>query len=371
MVKKKRIGIDAHMLGDHSGGNETFYSGLLSHMEIPECFEIYLFVMHNSNVNNLNKNFKIVYFSSKNSFVRNFIELPILCLKYKLDLLHVQYFIPFVRFCPVVCTIHDICFEHFSDIFTSKEYFRQKKLIPYAAKHSKKIFTVSNFSKQDISEHYKIAGDKIAVIYNSPKDIFKKKSEENLDVNALKLKFGIKTKFVLSVGNLQPRKNLVRLIKAFVCLKKDHCNLDSQLVIVGKKAWMFDDIIKEACQKEQDIVFTDYVTEMELAELYKASTCFVYPSIFEGFGLPPIEAMACGTPVAVSNQSALPEVVGEAGMYFNPYDEDDIKNKIYELITNEETRSSLVKKGFDQSSKYSWKISADNVIGEYKRILGV
>ena len=371
MIKKKRIGIDAHMLGDCSGGNETFYSGLLCHMQIPENLEIYLFTTYKADVMKLNKDFKIVYFKSSNAFIRNFIELPILCLKYKLDLLHTQYFIPFVRFCPVVSTIHDICFEHFRSIFTAKEYFRQKTLIPYAAKHSKKIFTVSDFSKKDISQQYKIEEKKIAVIYNSPKGVFKKLSEEELDAYNLKCKFGIKANYVLSVGNLQPRKNLVRLIKSFISLKNKHNDIDYQLVVVGKKAWMFDDVFKEACQKEQDIIFTGYVTETELVRLYNAATCFVYPSIFEGFGLPPIEAMACGTPVAVSNKSALPEVVGSAGVYFDPYDESDMEKIIYELVTNKEFRSNLIQKGFDQIKKYSWTDSANNVINEYEKILAV
>ena len=134
---------------------------------------------------------------------------------------------------------------------------------------------------------------------------------------------------------------------------------------------MFDDVFKEACQKEQDIIFTGYVTETELVRLYNAATCFVYPSIFEGFGLPPIEAMACGTPVAVSNKSALPEVVGSAGVYFDPYDESDMEKIIYELVTNKEFRSNLIQKGFDQIKKYSWTDSANNVINEYEKILAV
>ena len=109
----KRIGIDAHMLGDHSGGNETFYTGILSHMQIPENMEIFLFVKSNVDVEILRNKFKIVVFKSKNAFVRIFFELPHLCKKYKLSLIHTQYFIPFWSCCPIVCTIHDICFERF------------------------------------------------------------------------------------------------------------------------------------------------------------------------------------------------------------------------------------------------------------------
>lgn len=365
----KIIGIDAHMLGDCSGGNETFYTGILSHMQVPENMEIILFVKPSFDASSLQGRFKIVHFKSRNAFFRNFIELPVLCFKYKLNLLHAQYFMPFFSPCPIVCTIHDICFEHFSDIFTKYEFFRQKLLIRFAAKHSKKIITVSQMSKKDIADAYAIDQNKITVVYNAPKEVFKKIEISDNDVSTIKTKYGIEKNFILSVGNLQPRKNLIRLIKAFISSKKMNPSFDFQLVIVGKKAWMFDDIIKAAMENSNDIVFTDYVSEGDLVKLYNIANLFVYPSIFEGFGLPPIEAMACGVPVAVSNQSALPEVVGEAGVYFNPYDENDIAKKILQITEDEELRLSLLKKSQMQIKKFSWNKSAKKIISVYEKML--
>lgn len=365
----KRIGIDAHMLGDHSGGNETFYTGILAHMHIPENVEVILFVKPFVDTSFLHEKFKIVRFKSKSAFIRNFIELPFLCLKYKLALLHTQYFIPFFCPCPLVCTIHDICFEHFSDIFTKREYFRQKLLIKFAAKHSKKIITVSQMSRKDIADRYGIDENKIAVVYNAPKESFKQIDLSEEALVELKRKFEIKKRFILSVGNLQPRKNLVRLIKAFVSLRRQELEFDYQLVIVGKKAWMFDDVIKEAVANNGDVVFTDYVTEADLVKLYNAADSFVYPSIFEGFGLPPIEAMSCGIPVAVSNQSALPEVVGNAGVYFDPYDERDIAQKILQLTKDRPLRQDLIEKSNMQIKKFSWNLSAKKVVELYEDML--
>ena len=365
----KRIGIDAHMLGDHSGGNETFYTGILTHMHVPEDVEVFLFVKPLVDTSFLQGKFKIVRFKSKSAFIRNFVELPFLCLKYKLDLLHTQYFIPFFCPCPLVCTIHDICFEHFSDIFTKREYLRQKLLIKFAAKHSEKIITVSQMSKKDIADKYGIDENKIIVVYNAPKESFKKLNISEDALFELKRRFEIKKRFVLSVGNLQPRKNLVRLIKSFVSLRRQEFEFDYQLVIVGKKAWMFDDVIKEAVANNGDVVFTDYVTEADLVKLYNAADSFVYPSIFEGFGLPPIEAMSCGIPVAVSNQSALPEVVGNAGVYFDPYDERDIAQKILQLTKDRPLRQDLIEKSNMQIKKFSWNLSAKKVVELYEDML--
>lgn len=361
-----RIGIDAHMLGDHSGGNESLYSNLLKNIEVEDGDTIYLFVKKNVDVSIYSKNFQIVRFETDSPFKRNFIELPKLCKKYHLDLLHTQYFIPFIRPCPVVCSIHDICFEHYRDIFTMKEYIRQKLLIPYSAKHSKNIIVCSEYSKKDISKRYHVPEERIAVAYCAVNKDYRKLSEDEVDSNNLRKHFGIKKDFILSVGNLQPRKNLVRLIKAYQILKKNE-EIDEQLVIVGKKAWMFNDILKEALNNSTDIIFTDYVSESDLIRLYNDAKIFVYPSFFEGFGMPPLEAIACGTPVAVSDKTSLPEVVGEAGVYFNPFSVDEISESIKRLIEDKSLRQRLIALGYKQVKKFDWRKSAMIVMKVYKQ----
>ena len=232
-----------------------------------------------------------------------------------------------------MCTIHDICFEHYSNIFTKKEYYTQKLLIPYAAKKSKAVFTVSNHAKQDIASHYHIPESNLVVTYNAVNQNFRKLNEEELNESELRNKFDITgNRIILSVGNLQPRKNLPRLMRAFVKLKKDSHFSDVQLVVVGKKAWMFDDIMKESADNNKDIILTDYVSNEDLVRLYNLADGFVYPSFYEGFGIPPLEARACGTPVAVANATSLPEVVGDAGMYFDPFSEEEITNSIVKLL---------------------------------------
>lgn len=248
-----RVGIDAHMIGDHSGGNESFYTNIINNMNPPKNMEIILFVKKGADLSALTNKFKRIEFQESSALKRNFFELPKLCKEYELDLLHTQYFIPFNRPCPVVCTIHDICFEHYSNIFTKKEYYTQKLLIPYAAKKSKAVFTVSNHAKQDIASHYHIPESNLVVTYNAVNQNFRKLNEEELNESELRNKFDITgNRIILSVGNLQPRKNLPRLMRAFVKLKKDSHFSDVQLVVVGKKAWMFDDIMKESADNNKD-----------------------------------------------------------------------------------------------------------------------
>ena len=186
-----------------------------------------------------------------------------------------------------------------------------------------------------------------------------------MDLPGLRTKFGISAdRYLLSVCNLQPRKNLVRLIKAFISMKQEQGGAE-QLVIVGKKAWMYNDIISEAMQDSKDIIFTDYVSNDDLIRLYNGAHCFVYPSFFEGFGIPPLEAMACGTPVAVSNATSLPEVVGDAGIYFDPFSVEEIKGGLKKILRDDGLRAKLINKGYERINKYNWEESADIVAKSY------
>ncbi len=364
-----RVGIDAHMIGDHSGGNESFYTNIINNMNPPKNMEIILFVKKGADLSALTNKFKCIEFQESSALKRNFFELPKLCKEYELDLLHTQYFIPFNRPCPVVCTIHDICFEHYSNIFTKKEYYTQKLLIPYAAKKSKAVFTVSNHAKQDIASHYHIPESNLVVTYNAVNQNFRKLNEEELNESELRNKFDITgNRIILSVGNLQPRKNLPRLMRAFVKLKKDSHFSDVQLVVVGKKAWMFDDIMKESADNNKDIILTDYVSNEDLVRLYNLADGFVYPSFYEGFGIPPLEAMACGTPVAVANATSLPEVVGDAGMYFDPFSEEEITNSIVKLL--DEDKAIRDEKRIERVNCFNWQDSANAMFSKYIEVVG-
>ena len=354
-----RIGIDAHMLGDHSGGNESFYDGVLGALDTNDENEYYLFVSPDANIDKYENRFRIVRFRSKNAVIRNFVELTLICVKYKLDVLHTQYYVPFIRLCRTVVTIHDISFEHYRNIFTRGEYLRNKLLIPYAARSADRIITVSEFCKKDISSKYKIPESKITVVYNAVDADFKIMSHEELQEIAVREKFEIgNNPYLLCVGNLQPRKNIPRLIRAFMSYI-EKTGSDVRLVIVGKKAWLYDEILSLA-EGTSGVIMTGYVEKKELVALLNEARGFIYPSFFEGFGIPPLEALACGTNVAVSDIPVMHEIVEGKAIFFDPMDENDIADKIKELLSH-----SAVSEKYD-SDKLTWNNSAEQMKSVYE-----
>lgn len=364
----KRIAIDAHVLGDHSGGNESYFYNLINHLS-GDGVKLIVLLRNDYDISKIRIDCEIVQFKSKNPFVRNFIEIPWIVIKYKIDVLHMQYFIPLYLPCKVIVTIHDISFEHFKNIFTKKDYFLQKTLIPYAAKHSDMIFTVSEYSKRDILKHYHISEQKITVTYNGVADSFIHTQGREKEKTNIMSKYGIYNPYVLSVGNLQPRKNLKRLVRAYSQLC-ERIQTDVCLVIVGKKAWMVDDLFAEIDTSfiKERIILTDYVDETDLTLLYQNALFFIYPSYFEGFGIPVLEALYSGTAVATSNCSSLPEVVGDAGVLFNPYNIDDICGKMITLLESQELRENLVSKGLERAKMFTWEKTADLVMNVYRKI---
>ncbi len=366
IMNKLRIGIDAHMLGDHSGGNESFYEGILKAFVPDKDKEYFLFMKEGVDDTPYRDRFNIVRFKSNKAFIRNFVELTALCIKYKLDVLHVQYYIPFIRPCKTVVTIHDICFEHFDDIFEKSEFYRNKLLIPYAARHSDAVITVSEFSKKDISDTYNIDENKIAVAYNAVDSDFKILSKEKKKSSIVKVKFGIgNSPYIICVGNLQPRKNIPRLVEAYLQYKKNNQS-DLRLVIVGKKAWQYEETLNSTNQDSDNIVLTGYVERQELIELLNQAEGFIYPSFYEGFGIPPLEALACGAKVAVSDIPVMHEVLDNSAIFFDPYDVGSIEKAIVKLYKPDVEKTTIQD---EVVSKFSWDESAAAISHVYSLLL--
>jgi glycosyltransferase involved in cell wall biosynthesis len=369
-----KIGIDAHVIGDKSGGNETYYKNLIEHIcNMVKDEEIYLYfnkqkeslISRSNNKNNIH----VENFETTNPIKRYVKYLPSYINKHKLDILHLQYFPVIKKRCSIVATIHDISFEHYPEYFTKKDLLMNKILVPKLAKQADKILTVSNFSKQDIVDKYGINPDKIVVTHLATSENFKIIKDRKL-LQQVRNKFNLNGEFILTVGNLQPRKNLSRLFTAYINMRNKNL-INEKLVVVGKKAWLYSDIfnfVKESKYK-QDIIFTDYVEEEELALLYNEAKLFIYPSVFEGFGLPPLEAMSCGTPVATSNITSLPEVVGNAAILFNPWSIEDIEEKIVVTIKNQNMLNELSDLGLKRAKEFSWKKTAQMTLEVYKQIV--
>lgn len=356
-----RVGIDVHMLGDRSGGNESFYRGILSGLTPDAGDEYYLFVNSGVDVTEYEDRFNIVYFKKNSSVYRNCVELRKLCKKYNIDVLHTQYYLPFFAPCKTVVTIHDLSFEHIKDIFTKSEYIKDKILVSHAARKADMVVTVSEFSKQDICTTYRTDPSKIEVVYNAVDSDFTALAKDAKIRSEVRNKFGIADdKYIVCVSNLQPRKNIPRLIRAFNKYSES-TGLDYKLVIVGKKAWMYDEIEKCVSDSKGKVILTDYVTKEELIALLNEAAGCVYPSIFEGFGIPPLEAMACGTPVAASDIPVMREVLEDNELFFDPMDENAIAEAIKTLFeTTPKVNAEIVR-------RYSWKKSADILKQVYKK----
>lgn len=271
------------------------------------------------------------------------------------------HYLPFYVPKPSTISILDISYLHFPKLFKKRDLYQLKFWGRYSINKAKKIITISKSSKNDIIKAYGVLEDKISVIYPGVKyETLNSKSEINAKFKMqnskfLEEKYNVRKEYVLFVGTLQPRKNIIRLIEAFSRLKTD-----LQLVIIGKKGWMWEDILK-APKKfgvEEKVKFLHTVSDDELPNFYKNAICFVLPSLYEGFGLPVLEAMKYGCPVLTSNISSLPEVGGEAALYFDPQSTEDIAKSLESIIQNPELRKELVQKGYQQVKKFSWEKTA-------------
>ena len=240
-----------------------------------------------------------------------------------------------------IITVYDLAFYHHPKWFSKKFVLGYNFLIPRICNNSKHIFTDSEYVKNDISRSYNIKNEKITTIYGSYSEIFKYNSNQ-------------KENLILAVGSIDPRKNLLALISIFKEIK------NVKLMIVGQENKVFSSLgIKNL---PDNIVFTGYVDDIELVNLYNKASIFIYPSFFEGFGIPPLEAQACGTPVICSNTTSLPEVGKDSVVYCDPYDLKDIREKI-ELVLNDKTlQNELRQKGFENIKRFSWEDSANKMI---------
>jgi len=253
-----------------------------------------------------------------------------------------------------IIVIHDLAFLRYPEWFSKKFYLFYRILVPRLAKKARKIITVSNFSKKEIINLLGIYSKKVDVVYNGI-------TEKFFWDPSIK-----KENFILAVSSLNPRKNFKNLVLAFKKLKLKKY----KLLIVGSKNKIFSNIeIQKLLMEIPNVEFTDYVSDEELIHLYQKAKLFVYPSFYEGFGLPPLEAMACGTPVIVSNVASLPEVCGDAAYYINPYSVNDIARGIYTVLSDEKLQRELIIKGLERVKLFSWEKSARKLIKIIEEVL--
>jgi glycosyltransferase involved in cell wall biosynthesis len=285
------------------------------------------------------------------------------------DLMHFQMIAPPVTATPFVLTLNDIAWETNPEVFPWPIRLRLKLLVGRDARRAARVLTVSEYSKRLICERYGIAADRVAVTYHGADERFRRIGADATAAVRARFRLGDEG-YVLYVGKLQARKNLVRLLEAFDRVVRER-GIRQRLVLVGKRTWLSDDLFAalERLPSRERVVVTGEVSFDDLVALYNAATVFAFPSLAEGFGLPPLEAMACGTPVVSSNASSLPEVVGDAGLLFDPLDTDALARALAEALGSESLRRTLVERGLERVGRFSNRQMAADTLAVYEAVL--
>lgn len=381
--KKKRIGIDARFYGPVGKGLGRYTKEIVDNILRMDSEHFYVIFLSPENYDlfeSENENVKKVLVKSRWYSWAEQIVFPWQIHKENLDLMHFTHFnVPILNNVKFIVTIHDLILTRFSTrratmlspLYYKMKYLAYKLVISRAIHKSEKIIAVSKFTKKDIEKKFKVKKDKIKVIYEGVSDLGIYNNENSDKDKKLLKNYNIgDRRYLLYVGNAYPHKNLEGLLDIFKKIKKDFPSL--LLVLVGGDDYFYQRLKKYAQSlnlSNKDVIFTNYVSDKDLASLYRNSLAYVFPSLYEGFGLPPLEAMAHNCPVVSSNRTSLPEILGEAALYFDPNNNIDVYEKLKKIIKNKHLRQELVEKGKMQINQYNWFSSAYSTYKLYLEIL--
>lgn len=266
-----------------------------------------------------------------------------------------------------VFTLHDLIFLRYPEYHLPYNRWYLTLAMPRYLRAADIIITPSECSRQDAINAYGLPEAKIKVIYEGAAPIFKPAADQS-DLARVHQKYNLPERFILHVATIEPRKNLIRLLEAFQSLLADWPDL--KLVLIGKKGWLYETFFEklQALGLEEQVIFPGYVAEDDLPACYQLAELFVYPSLYEGFGLPPLEAMACGVPVVCSNSSSLPEVVGQAGLLVEPTDTAALAQAMRRVLADAPLRADLAGRSLAQAKRFSWAKAADELAAVYRNL---
>lgn len=373
-----RIGIDARSLRVKGGAQKYTYGLISALLKIDSDNEYYLFYDTQDFIDIKAKNLiniAIKPFFKKKCLTeilrRSYwtqIKLPKVLKRYKIDVLHSPKFeLPYFCPCKSVVTVLDLVFKVFPESLCFSDRLWWKMFAFLAAKSASSIISISESTKNDLINFYHADKNRVTVTYLATPTNYAPVNELS-KIMEIKAKYKLITPFVLYTGTIQPRKNLDSLVNAFNNLKIN--GLKHKLVIVGKRGWkyrsLFDLINKLNLKKE--IIFTDYAAEKDLPYLYSLADLFVYPSFYEGFGLPVLEAMACGVPIITSATSSLPEVTGKSAILIDPKNINDLASAISKVLNNADLREKMITRGLEQAKRFSWEKCAKKTLNIYKSV---
>jgi len=376
-----KIGIDARFFGTSGKGLGRYTQKLIEELEKTDHNNQYYIFLNKHNFEEYkpkNPNFHKVLANIPWYSWQEQILFPNILRKYKLDLMHFLHFnVPILYRKTYFVTIHDLILLEYPTRKASKLNFimytvknlAYRLVIMNAVYTTKKIITISNYTKKSIQKHFHIATNKINMIYEGiDLERFNPLNVQEFDFD----KFHItKDKYILYVGNAYPHKNIEMLIDVFSNLiQKENIDKDLKLVLIGKRDYFFENIINKV-QKlnlEDSVIFPGYVSDEELISLYDRCLFYVFPSLYEGFGLPPLEAIALGSPIVISNSTCLPEIFGKYIEYFDPKSQSNMEEVLYSFIIDKKKRELQKEHHQDILNKYSWTDMAENTKKLYNKV---
>jgi glycosyltransferase involved in cell wall biosynthesis len=367
-----RIAIDARKLHDYGIG--TYVRNLVRELARQDGRDTYVLICRRADepfVRALGPQFEPLAEAAGNYSLLEQFSVPLALARARVDLFHApHYVVSPLTMCPTVVTIHDCIHLRFPQYLPNRAaHVYARAMMGFAARRARRILTVSRASKEDIRRYLDVPADKIEVIYNALDERLAAPPTED-DVTRVRERFQLTSPFVLYAGNIKPHKNVDRLIEAFSILHR-RSSSQIKLLIIGDEISKYPNLrrLVHRFQLHQFVRFLGFVPDATLAVLYRLATVFVFPSLYEGFGLPPLEAMASGTPVITSNVSSLPEVVGDAALLIDPMNAGAIADAMARVLGDADLRADLIRRGHQRVKAFSWERSVRRTHDVYAEVL--
>jgi glycosyltransferase involved in cell wall biosynthesis len=361
--------VDAHAIGRHLTGNEVYVRSLLTALaELDTTSEFIAYISRDGAADALPRSVRISRVAG-NPFVRLGVDLSRRLRRDRPSLVHVQYTAPLACPVPVVVSVHDVSFIERPEYFTRTRALQLRCTVRRTIASAARIITGSEFSRRAIARVYGLNGDNVVVVPNAAASLFRPVSPRAAATWVLN-RFGIRRPFILTVGDLQPRKNQAGLVRAFSEMVRAFPELPHHLVLAGKENWHGAEVQTAAAASgvPERIHFTGFVADQDLLQLYNSCEFFVFPSFYEGFGLPVLEAMACSKAVACSNTSAMHEVADAAALLFDPGSPTQMARAMIDLALDRELRARMERLGLQRAAQFSWRKTAERTLEVYQEV---
>lgn len=366
-----RFSVDAHAIGRHLTGNEVYIRNLLQRFAaLDRDSEFIAYIAAPEAMGWIPEKFRAKRVSA-NPFKRLGWDLPLRLKQDRPDLLHVQYTAPLVCPTPIVVTVHDVSFLERPEFFPPARRVQLRTTVSSTVRRAARILTPSQFSRSCILRHFRLPPDRVVVVPNAVSPEFRPTPYEQARAR-VRERFGVEHPYVLMVGDLQPRKNQAGLVRAFAELLRREPALPHHLVIVGKHNGYVEVVRREAerCGVSERVHFTGFIADQDLVAVYGGCDILAFPSFYEGFGIPILEAMACGRAVACSNVSAMPEVADGAAILFDPHSTLEMASAMGDLLLDRELRQRMERLGLQRAGQFSWELSAVKTLEVYHEVAG-